>query len=134
MPARQLTDDDLVGKFNGDLADWKETLGDAQEADNVPEVLYTDFVNTYTALRDTVKVLFRRAATNLATDFPEIKASMTQVRKDLVWIESKRTKTREVEGENAAAENEDDKVDEEIEKVNDGFDLTDEKIESKKAT
>ena len=134
MPARQVTDDDLVGKFNGDLADWKETLGDAQEADNVPEVLYTDFVNTYTALRDTVKVLSRRAATNLATDFPEIKASMTQVRKDLVWIESKRTKTREVEGENAAAENEDDKVDEEIEKVNVWFDLADEKIESKKAT
>ena len=79
MPARQLTDDDLVGKFNGDLADWKETLADAKEADDVPEILYTDFVNTYTALRDTVKVLSRRAETNLATNFPDIKANMVQV-------------------------------------------------------
>ena len=80
MPARQLTDDDLVGKFNGDLADWKETLADAdaKEADDVPEILYTDF-NTYTALRDTVKVLSKRAETNLATNFPDIKANMTQV-------------------------------------------------------
>ena len=75
MPARQLTDDELVGKFNGDLADWKETLADSKEADNVPEVLYTDFINTYTALRDTVKVLSRRSETDLATNFPEIKAS-----------------------------------------------------------
>ena len=71
MPARQLTDVDLVGKFNGDLADWKETLADAREADAVP--------NTYTALSDTVKVLSKRAETNLATNFPDIKANMTQV-------------------------------------------------------
>ena len=71
MPARQLTDEDLVGKFNGDLADWKETLADAKEADDVP--------NTYTALNDTVKVLSKRAETNLATNFPDIKANMTQV-------------------------------------------------------
>ena len=76
MPARQLTDDDLVGKFNGDLADWKETLADA-DAD-VPEILYTDF-NTYIALRDTVKVLSKRAETNLATNFPDIKANMVKV-------------------------------------------------------
>ena len=67
LPARQLTDDNLVG----DLADWKETLADAKEADDVP--------NTYTALNDTVKVLSKRAETNLATNFPDIKANMTQV-------------------------------------------------------
>ena len=74
MPARQLTDDDLVGKFNGDLADWKETLADAKEADDVP--------NTYTALNDTGKVLSKRAETILATNFPDIKANMTQIFRD----------------------------------------------------
>ena len=56
-----------MGKFNSDFADWKETLADAKEADDVP--------NTYTALNDKVKVLSKRAETN----FPDIKANMTQV-------------------------------------------------------
>ena len=127
MPPRVITDDELVTKFNGDLGDWKEILADAQDADEVPDIVYQDITNTYTLMRDTVKVLSRRAQINLATNFPEIKASMSQVRKDLVWIDSKRKKAN-VEGEADDAANNDDKVDEEIAKLNVWFDLADEKL------
>lgn len=76
-----------------------------------------------------MKVLSRRAETNLATNFPEITASLPQDRKDLVWIDSKRKKANVEQADDAA--NNDEKVDEEIAKLNVWFDLADEKLEIK---